>query len=157
MAEPKGAKTNTKKRPRSKRFLSMSQDNAYARLGVSPLASTDEIATLISKRRGEAMKRAKAQAQRGGEAQEEILFLDRIHEEIGKPAARKNYDEKHPQNVLLTVQPSQAEQAWLPHRRAGLISEWLREELGEGEFVPSPNCLTLWAPGGLDEQLAAIL
>jgi hypothetical protein len=153
MAESKGAKPGQKKRPRSKRFLSMSQDNSYAHLGVSPLASTEEIAALITKLRGEAMRRIK----RGIGSEEEVLRLDRIHEEIGIPAARKKYDEKHPQNVLLTVQPSQAEQTWLPHRRSGLISEWLYEELGEDEFIPTPRCLGLWNPGGLDEQLVALL
>jgi hypothetical protein len=131
----------------------MSQDNSYAHLGVSPLASTEEIAALISKQRGEAMRRIR----RGVGKEEEVLRLDRINEEIGKPAARKRYDEQHPQNVLLTVQPSQAEQMWLPYRRAGLVSEWLYEELGEGEFVPTARCLGLWAPGGLDEELAAAL
>jgi hypothetical protein len=136
----------------------MSQDNAYARLGVSPLASTEEIAARIAELRGKAMKLAKAKAVRSvGTEEEEIFRLDRIDEEIGKPAARKKYDEKHPQNVLLTVQPSQAEQTWLPYRKAGLVSEWLYEELERDAFVPSLRCLELWAPGGLDEQLVAIL
>lgn len=149
----KGAKPGQTRRPRSKRFLKASQDNSYAHLGVSPLASTEEIAALIAKLRGEAMRRIK----RGAGEEEEVLRLDRIHEEIGKPAARKKYDEEHPQNVLLTVQPSQAEQTWLPYRRSGLVSEWLYEELREDEFVPTPRCLGLWAPGGLDEQLVAAL
>lgn len=153
MAESKSAKASRKGRPRSKRFLKMSQDNSYAHLGVSPLASTEEIAALISKQRGEAMRRIR----RGAGKEEEVLRLDRINEEIGKPAARKRYDEKHPQNVLLTVQPSQAEQTWLAYRRSGLVSEWLYEELGEDEFVPTPRCLGLWAPGGLDEELSAAL
>jgi hypothetical protein len=153
MAKSKGSKPGQKKRPRAKRFLSMSQDNSYAHLGVSPLASTEEIASLIAKLRGEAVRRIR----RGAGKEEEVLRLDRIHEEIGKPAARKKYDEKHPQNVLLTVQPSQAEQTWLPYRRSGLVSEWLYEELGEDEFVPTPRCLGLWAPGGLNEQLIAVL
>jgi hypothetical protein len=153
MTESKSAKTNLNQRPRSKRFLRMSQDNAYAHLGVSPLASTEEIDALISKLRGEAVRRVR----RGVGEEEEVLRLQRIHEEIGKPAARKKYDEKHPQNVLLTVQPSQAEQAWLPYRRSGLISEWLYEELGQDEFLLSPRCLGLWSPGGLDEQLTAVL
>lgn len=151
--EPKGAQAGRRGRPRSKRFLTMSQDNSYAHLGVSPLAPTDEIASLIAKLRGEAMRRIR----RGDGKEEEVLRLDRIHEEIGKPAARKKYDERHPQNVLLTVQPSQAEQSWLPYRRSGLVSEWLYEELGQDEFVPTPRCLGLWAPGGLDEELAAAL
>jgi len=158
MAESKSTQSAFKSRPRSKSFLTVDRENAYLRLGVSPLASTDEIAARISERRSKAMKQAKAKAVRGvGKEEEEIFDLDRIDEEIGKPAARKKYDEKHPQNVLLTVQPSPAEQAWLPYRKAGLVSEWLCEELGQDAFVPSLHCLGLWSPGGLNEQFGAFL
>jgi hypothetical protein len=158
MTEPKLTKQHTKGRPRSKTFLRIDLDNAYARLGVSPLASSDEIAQRIADLRGKAAKRAKAKAARAfGEDEEEINRLDRIDDEIGKPRARKKYDEDHPQNILLTVQPSPAEQSWQRYRKAGLISEWLADVLGEDAFVPSLHCLQMWSPKGLNEELRQFL
>jgi hypothetical protein len=158
MTEPKFTKAHSKSRPRSKAFLSIDRKNAYARLGVSPLSSADEIAQRIADLRGKAVRRAKAKTERSvGEEEEEIYRLDNIHNEIGTPKGRKKYDEEHPQNILLTVQPSPAEQSWLRYRKSGLISEWLSEELGQDAFVPSLGCLQLWSPGGLPEQLLLFL
>lgn len=158
MTEPKVKKPPSKGRPRSKAFLRINLDNAYARLGVSPLASSDKISSRIAELRGKAIKRAKAKAARSaGEEEEEIYRLDHIHNEIGTPKARKKYDEDHPQNILLTVQPSAAEQSWLRYRKAGLMSEWLADELGQDAFLPSLRCLQLWSPGGLDEKLLLFL
>jgi hypothetical protein len=151
-------KTQATSRPRAKSFLQVDPQNAYQRLKVSPLATTEEIADHISSLRGKAMRDARNKTQRGlGDAEEEILRLQQIEEEIGKSDARERYDEQHPQNVLLTVQPSLAEQAWLRHRQAGLISEWICDELAPEDFVPSLRCLKLWTPSGLDEQLLALL
>ena len=51
-------------RPRPKTRLAIDPDNAYAKLGISPLASIDEIKKLLSDKRGKAMaaRRAKGQA-----------------------------------------------------------------------------------------------
>lgn len=159
-------------RPRPKGFLRLDLDNAYARLGVSPLTSADDIADRIADLRGKANRAAKAAADPAAKqaAEEEIHRLDKIFEDIGAPLQRERYDERFPQNILLTVQPGAAEQAWRKHRRAGLISEWLREGLAQeglpqeglaqDAFLPSPGCLRLWAPAGLSpllrETLAAV-
>ncbi len=146
-------------RPRPKGFLRLDLSNAYTRLGVSPLTSTEDIADKISELRGKANKAAKAAVNAAAKdaAEEEILRLDKISEEIGSAKQRERYDESFPQNILLTVQPSSSEQTWLRHRRAGLISEWLREKLEQDAFLPAPNCMRLWAPAGLNPLLLELL
>jgi hypothetical protein len=146
-------------RPKSKSFLKLDLDNAYVRLGVSPLASTEEIASRIADLRGKALKRARAKSRRdfSDADEEEVRRLDKIDEEIGDEKKRKEYDRKYPQNQLLTVQPSAAEQAWLRHRKAGLISAWLVQELDGAALVPSVICQRLWAPAGLEPELLALL
>jgi hypothetical protein len=146
-------------RPRPKGFLRLDLDNAYARLGVSPLASTEEIADRISELRGKANKTAKAAVDPATKAaaEDEILRLDNISDEIGSPRQRERYDENFPQNILLTVQSSSSEQMWLRHRRAGLISEWLRQGLEPDAFLPAVDCLALWAPAGLSPHFLALL
>jgi hypothetical protein len=153
------AKARAGKRPRSKLFLSLDLKNAYARLGVSPLASDKEISDRIGKLRASAVKRLKAKGNAAIDDpdQQEAFRLDKIEEEIGDPRKRKVYDERHPQNILLTVQPSPAEQAWARHRKAGLISNWVQNELGEDALCPTPSCLRLWAPSGLDPELISFL
>ena len=147
------------RRPRSKAFLRISLENAYAELGVSPLASTEEIANRISGLLAEARRKVRAKASKSvnDPDEKEILRLQKIDEEIGDPKRRKIYDEKYPQNILLTVQPSDAEQAWLRHRKAGLISEWVYETLGETAFAPTANCLRLWAPSGVEQPILDFL
>jgi hypothetical protein len=153
------AKAHAGKRPRSKLFLSLDLKNAYARLGVSPLASDKEISDRIGKLRAAAVKRLKAKGNAAIDDpdQQEAFRLDKIEEEIGDPRKRKVYDEKHPQNILLTVQPSPTEQAWARHRKAGLISNWVQSELGEDALCPTPSCLRLWAPSGLESDLISFL
>lgn len=155
MPEPSVPKRRMSARPRSKSFLRIDVRNAYARLGVSPLASTDEIASHIAELRSAAVKRLKAKGNTmvDDPDQQEVFRLDRIEEEIGDPRKRNTYDDRHPQNILLTVQPSTSEQAWLRHRRAGLISDWVYGELGLEALAPTPACLRLWAPRGVDPGL----
>lgn len=142
--------------PHPKSYLRIDPDNAYKRLGVSPLISTDEIATRISDLRGKAAKSAKAKGH--GEAEiREIERLDKIAKEIGDDKERVKYDEAHPVNVLLTVQPSRSEKTWSRYLRAGVASEWLCEVLGDDAFIPSLRCVTFWAPSGLDPNLKAFL
>jgi hypothetical protein len=134
-------------RPRPKGRLVVDPNNAYARLGVSPLSTTEEIKAFVL------AKRSKAQASkrsRGdddfGAAEAEMTRLQEIEEEIGTPRARAKYDAKHPQNELLTVQPARADRRFELRERANLAAAWLVEELGpEGEF-PSPESIPLWAP-----------
>jgi hypothetical protein len=153
------AKAHSGKRPRSKLFLSLDLKNAYARLGVSPLASDKEISDRIGKLRAAAVKRLKAKGNAAIDDpdRQEAFRLDKIEEEIGDPRKRKIYDERYPQNILLTVQPSPSEQAWARHRKAGLISKWVQNELGEDALCPTPSCLRLWAPSGLDAELISFL
>ena len=144
-------------RPRPKTRLVVDPNNAYARLGVSPLSSTEEIKAFVL------AKRSKAQASkrsRGdddfGAAEAEMTRLQEIEEEIGTARARTKYDARHPQNELLTVQPARADRRFELRERANLASAWLVEELGpEGEF-PSPESIPLWSPD-IDALLEAIL
>jgi hypothetical protein len=148
---------STGARPRPKGRLVVDPNNAYARLGVSPLSTTEEIKAFVL------AKRSKAQASkrsRGdddfGAAEAEMTRLQEIEEEIGTPRARTKYDAKHPQNELLTVQPARADRRFELRERANLAAAWLVEELGpEGEF-PSPESLPLWSPD-IDNNLAEVL
>ncbi|HXU32561.1 MAG TPA: hypothetical protein VN851_18495 [Thermoanaerobaculia bacterium] len=158
MVDSSAGISRTRNRPRAKVFLRIDLENAYARLGVSPLASAEEIAARITELRGKAMKVARAKAQRTfGDVEEEIHRLDQIHDDIGDENKRRIYDEQHPQNILLTVQPSLAEQVWQRHRKAASISEWLCENLSEDAFLPSLRCLRLWNPNGLAGELLSVL
>ncbi len=145
-------------RPRPKTRLAIDPDNAYAKLGVSPLASIDEIKKLLSDKRGKAMaaRRAKGQAALG-EEETEIIELQAIEKEIGSPAARAAHDREHPQNALLTVQPAPRDKAFEPHKVASLVTSWLAEELGSEAMLLHPDAYWLWIPGGLDPDLATQL
>ena len=144
-------------RPRPKARLVVDPNNAYARLGVSPLSTTEEIKAFVL------AKRSKAQASkrsRGdddfGAAEAEMTRLQEIEAEIGTPRARTKYDAKHPQNELLTVQPARADRRFELRERANLAAAWLVEELGpEGEF-PSPESIPLWSPD-IDAPLEQVL
>jgi len=159
MAEADPIRAERKGRPRSRAFLRLDIDNAYERLGISPLAPTEEISSRIAELRGEAARRVKQKLQRGlDDADEaEIHRLDQIHEEIGDDRRRRVYDEQNPQNVLLTVQPGPSEQLRLRHRRAALVTEWLHGELYADAFLPTPRSLRLWAPAGVPADLLRAL
>ncbi len=145
-------------RPRPKTRLGIDPDNAYAKLGASPLATTDEIKKLLSDKRGKAMAAARA---RGGQAfgheEQEIVELQAIEKLIGTPATREAYDHLHPQNALLTVQPAARDRAFEPVHTAALVTGWLLEELGPEAMLLHPDAYWLWMPNGLDGELAAAL
>jgi hypothetical protein len=145
-------------RPRCRTLVHLDLYNAYARLGVSPLMSTEEIKAVVQRKRKELMRRRRTRGQQQfGEEEAEITALQAIEDEIGTPRARAQYDQAHPQNELLTVQPSPHDR-WLdPKHRAGLVSDWLVEELGRDCLLPSPESLSLWAPRELPPELAAFL
>ena len=145
-------------RPRPKTRLAIDPDNAYAKLGISPLASIDEIKKLLSDKRGKAMaaRRAKGQSAAGDE-EAEIIELQEIEKQIGSPGARAAHDREHPQNALLTVQPAPRDKAFEPARVASLVTSWLIEELGPETLLLHPDAYWLWIPGGLDPELAAQL
>ena len=154
------------RRPQSKAFLRINLDNAYAQLGVSPLAPTADISTLINKQLAQARRNILAKATRAADDpdEREQLRLQKIDGQIGDAKRRKVYDEANPQNILLTVQPSASERAWARYSKAGLMTEWLREEYdsaagarAEPPFLPTPNCLRLWAPAGIDDRILDFL
>src|SRR5262245_39778712 len=152
-------KARAGKRPRSNLFLNLDLKNAYARLGVSPLASDKEISDRIGNLRSAAVKRLKAKGNTAVDDpdQQEVLHLNKIEEEIGDPGKRRVYDERHPQNILLTVQTSPVERAWVRHRKAGLISNWVQGELGEAVLCPTPSSPRLWALSGLEAEVLEFL
>jgi hypothetical protein len=145
-------------RPRPKTRLAIDPENAYAKLGASPLATTDELKKLLSEKRGKAMaaRRAKGQGTFGDEEQE-IIELQAIEKQIGDPRARARYDREHPQNALLTVQPAPRDRALEPARIGGLVTAWLLDELGAEALLLHPDAYWLWLPSGLDPELATQL
>lgn len=149
---------STPQRPRPKTRLAIDPENAYGRLGSSPLASIDEIKKLLSDKRGKAMaaRRAKGQGA-AGDDEAEIMELQAIEKLIGAPATREAYDREHPQNALLTVQPAPRDRAFEPARIASLVTTWLVDELGPEAMLLHPDAYWLWLPGGLDPELAAQL
>ncbi|MGE0401179.1 MAG: hypothetical protein AB7T06_31005 [Kofleriaceae bacterium] len=145
-------------RPRPKTRLAIDPENAYAKLGASPLASLDEIKKILSDKRGKAMaaRRAKGQSA-SGDDEAEIIELQAIEKQIGSAASREAYDREHPQNALLTVQPAPRDRAFEPAKIASLVTAWLVEELGADTLLLHPDAYWLWLPGGLDAELAAQL
>lgn len=145
-------------RPRPKTRLAIDPENAYAKLGASPLASLDEIKKILSDKRGKAMaaRRAKGQSA-SGDDEAEIIELQLLEKQIGSAAAREAYDREHPQNALLTVQPAPRDRAFEPQKIASLVTAWLVEELGADAMLLHPDAYWLWLPGGLDAELAAQL
>lgn len=159
MTDARDRPPRARARPRGKSLLTLNLDNPYTRLGISPTASTREIAERIDARRGEANKRlkAKAAALPDDPDEAEILELDAIHHVIGDDRNRDKYDERHPQDSLLTVQPSGASRVWQRHGRAGLVSDWIAEISGDDALLPTPRCVRLWAPAGLEKELLELL
>ena len=145
-------------RPRPKTRLAIDPENAYAKLGASPLSSLDEIKKILSDKRGKAMaaRRAKGQSA-SGDDEAEIIELQAIEKQIGTQLARELYDREHPQNALLTVQPAPRDRAFEPAKIASLVTAWLVEELGADTLLLHPDAYWLWLPGGLDAELAAQL
>lgn len=133
-------------------------ENAYAKLGVSPLMTTEEIKRVAEQKRRELMRRRRTKSHQQFSAEEdEMTALQAIEDQIGTARAREKYDQANPQNELLTVQPAPHDR-WLdPRRRDGLITAWLVEELGQAVTLPSSESLALWAPSGVSPELAALL
>lgn len=151
-------RTGASKRPRPKARIVIDPNNAYARLGVSPLLSTDEIRAFISGLRGKVVGGRRGVAAQGfGAAEAEMTRLQEIEAEIGTPRARLAYDQAHPQNELLTVQPGAEDRRFEPRERASLVSAWLVEELGPEGLFPSPECRALWSLSGIDSELSDFL
>jgi hypothetical protein len=135
--------------------MAIDPDNAYARLGASPLASIDEIKRLLSDQRGRAMAARRARGQQTfGDEEQAIIELQAIEKQIGSAAARDAYDREHPQNALLTVQASPRDKRFEPARLASLVTAWLLDELGPDAQLLHPDAYWLWLPGGLDPELA---
>ena len=145
-------------RPRPKTRLAIDTENAYAKLGASPLSSIDEIKKILSDKRGKAMaaRRAKGQSA-SGDDEAEIIELQAIEKQIGSALSREAYDREHPQNALLTVQPAPRDRAFDPAKIASLVTAWLVDELGAETMLLHPDAYWLWLPSGLDSELAAQL
>jgi hypothetical protein len=138
-------------RPRAKTMVRLDLHNAYARLGVSPLMTTEEIKAAALRKRKEILAKRKQRVvvqQLFGEEEAEMADLQKLESLIGTPKGRARYDQANPQNELLTVQPSPRDRLFDPRYRAGLVTAWLVEELGAEAPLPSPDCLAFWAPGG---------
>ena len=144
-------------RPRSKGRLVVDPNNAYTRLGVNPLSTTDEIKSLILSKRGQAMASKRSRGDDDfGAAEAEVTRLQQIEEEIGTARARAKYDAAHPQNELLTVQSARADRRFGLRERTQVAAAWLVEQLGVEDVFPSPECLALWLPD-IDTELEQTL
>jgi hypothetical protein len=145
-------------RPRAKTMVGLDLQNAYARLGISPLLATDEIKELINRKRKDVMRRRRTRAQQQfGEEEAEMTRLQAIEDEIGTPKSRIRYDRLNPQNAILTIQPAPQDVAFDSKHRACLATAWLIEELGNATSLPSPESLSLWVSQGLGPDLTAYL
>lgn len=146
------------KRPKPHAFVQYDPNNYYAILGVSPLTSTQEIKNQINRMRKVALeKRRGIVDQKFSDVDEEVIKLQEIEQAIGSPQKRETYDRLNPQNELLTVQPGIYDRWFDPRYRIDLVSAWLLEELGQEQFLPSPESVHLWAPQGIDPELLAFL
>lgn len=145
-------KPESQRRPTPRTMVSYDPNNLYTRLGVSPLASTEEIKAIATKRRFE-VKDKRDQSAQNKRTNEEIMKWDNIADKIGAENQRREYDNQHPQNVILTIQPG--EEAKIVHSldRLCLITVWLLETLGVDTLLPSPNAFPLWVPNPIDERL----
>jgi hypothetical protein len=145
-------------RPHPRSPLVLDTNNAYARLGVSPLASVDEIKTVLNKKRREALElRRDGSKQALAEAEREMERLQDIEKDIGTPARRTAYDAEHPQNELLTVQPSPRDRVLADATRLDVVTRWLADVVGAGAMPTMPMSGDLIAPEGIDSELASIL
>ena len=124
-------------------------DNAYARLGVSPLLPTDEIKEVINRKRKDVMRKRRTRGdQQFGEEEAEMTRLagDRGRDRLAQGPAQ--YDRLNPQNALLTVQPARATSGSTPSTvPAWSRPGWSRSSAARAS-LPSPESLALWAPAG---------
>jgi len=145
-------------RPRPKARIQPDLDNPYARLGVSPLASIDEIKQVAANRRGELINRRRRQGADGArDLEQQIIEIQDIEKQIATPGVRAAYDREHPQSTLLTVQAGPRDRGFGPANAASLVTAWLAEQLGTEEQLVHPDALWLWLPAGLDPVLAEVL
>jgi hypothetical protein len=134
-------------RPRPRAMVRIDPGNYYARLGVSPLASTEEIAALIRTRRAALSAKLGTRAGGGfGQEELEITRYDEMNDHIGDARKRKAYDRAHPMNALLTVQEKVTDALTDQRTVSGLVTAWLVSEVGAEGLLPSPDSLPLWRP-----------
>ncbi len=143
-------------RPKPHTFVQHDPNNYYAKLGISPLTPIKEIKAIIISKQMEVKKQLHRCVQKKSKKTALIKKFDKL-EKIAKSFAsdkkREEYDRLNPQNVLLTVQLSDTHD-WLDQSsRINFVSAWLVEELGREKFLPTPESLQLWCPGGLDTEL----
>lgn len=133
------------RRPRPSSFVQVDLDNAYARLGISPLAPTRDIKQLINDKIRELKSQLSSKSEASfGDVEDQINRLQQIEEKIASPKARARYDQQHPQNELLTIQPCPSDHFDDPRFRAGLVTAWLVETLGSDRLLPTADCLAFW-------------
>lgn len=132
-------------RPQPKSFVQVDLNNAYARLGVSPLATDKEIKQLYNEKdaklRGQLRDKANQQF---SSIEQQITELQEIEALIGSPKARARYDQEHPYNESLTVQPLPGDRFDDPIHRANLATEWLVEQLGRTALLHTPESAAIW-------------
>lgn len=150
--------SKTSKRPKPNSFVQYDPGNYYAKLGISPLTPTREIKKTITRKQNDAKKRRRSQA--GGKfSKEDSEFneLQKIMESFASDRKREEYDCLNPQSELLTVQWSEYDDWFDNNSQVNFVSAWLKEELGHEKFLPTPESLQLWCPGGLDAELIEFL
>lgn len=142
-------------RPRPRARIQIDVHNPYAELGVSPLASLDEIKRVAGERRAQLMNRRRTEGPGvAAEIEARIMAVQEISKLIGARDARAAYDREHPQSTLLTVQTGPRDRALDPAGGMALATAWLAEELGPDARLVHHDALWLWLPAGLDPGLA---
>jgi len=142
-------------RPRPKSRIQIDVHNPYAELGVSPLASLEDIEKAADDRRGKLMSQRRTEGPAvAAEVEARIMAIQELSTLIGDRDARATYDREHPQSTLLTVQAGPRDRALGAAGAMALVTAWLAEELGPNARLVHPDALWLWLPAGLDPALA---
>lgn len=144
-----------RERPTPRARVVIDPDNAYARLGVSPLLGVEEIKRAIKERSNKLRQAARREG--SSEGTDEIVELERIEREIGTVKARAAYDLRHPQNELLVVQPSSRDRSVESTQRVGIVGQWVLEALGDDAPVLSASSSAWWTTGGVSDALREAL
>jgi len=142
-------------RPRPRALIGIDPDNAYARLGVSPTTSTEEIKTFVDTRIAEIKASMRDRSSR--EQEDALARLTEVGKQIGTARARAKYHETNPWNELLAVQRTSADETLDPGARTNLVTAALLTELGHDALLPTARSFAVWAPAGIPAALAAEL
>lgn len=143
-------------RPRPLARIVIDPNNAYARAGVAPSMTSQEIRRELTRKHAKLSGDAKLSGGRK-ELTEQLEQLGGLLDQLGDAKRRARYDAEHPENELLTVQPSGRDAMPAPARLAALATGWLLDEGDPEAWLPHPESLSIWCPGGVSTELTEFL